>query len=223
MTAGREVHAHDPVTQLAHGHGGGRVGLRPGVRLDVHVLGAEKPLGPIDRERLDLVDHLARAAVIAPARIALGIFVGEQRAEGLEDGGAGEVLGSDELERLRLPLVLLSDQVGDLRIVAVQRPESHRGDGSGHARNRTCYPARGGGGPSRCAVEIAPSRRTCGSGPVRSRTLEATPPGAGPPAKTAGTPVSPAAPSALIAGSLPTTFALVVMSVPPGPRGPRRA
>src|SRR5712691_10273048 len=214
MTAGREVHAHDPVAQLAHGHVDGRVRLRPGVRLDVHVLGAEKPLGSIDRERLDLVDHLACAAVIATARVALGIFVGEQRAEGLEDGGAREVLGGDELESFRLPLVLLSDQVGDLRIVAIQRPEGHRGDGGGHIRNRTCYPARGGGGPRRCAVEIAPSRRTCGSGPVRSRTLEATPPGAGPPSRITTTPVSDAASAAFIAGSLPWRFALVVMSGP---------
>src|SRR5260370_2035372 len=125
MTAGREVHAHDPVTQLAHGHVDGRVGLRPGVRLDVHVLGAEKPLGPIDRERLDLVDHLARAAVIAPARIALGIFVGGQRAEALEDGGAGEGLSYARLQPPPPPLVLLPHPPPHLPTPSSPRPPGH--------------------------------------------------------------------------------------------------
>ena len=54
----------------------GRVGLRARVRLDVRVLGAEQRLRAVDRELLDHVDELA-AAVVALARIALGVLVGQ--------------------------------------------------------------------------------------------------------------------------------------------------
>ena len=128
VAAGRQVHAHHPVAGLAHRHVDGRVGLRAGVRLHVHVLGAEQLLGALDGERLDLVDHLAGAAVVAPAGIALGVLVGEQRAERLEDRRAGQVLGRDQLERLGLALVLLADQVGDVGIDPVEGPKGHRGD-----------------------------------------------------------------------------------------------
>ena len=54
------------------------VGLRAGVRLHVGVFGAEQRLDPVDRELLDHVDVLA-AAVVAPARVALGVLVGQHR------------------------------------------------------------------------------------------------------------------------------------------------
>ena len=73
------------------------VGLRAGVRLHVGVLGAEQRLDPVDRELLDDVDVLA-AAVVAPARVALGVLVGQHRALGLHDRGGGEVLGGDHLQ-----------------------------------------------------------------------------------------------------------------------------
>ena len=59
------------------------VGLRAGMRLDVGEAAAEQLLGALDRQRLGDVDELA-AAVVAPARIALGIFVGQHRALRLE-------------------------------------------------------------------------------------------------------------------------------------------
>ena len=67
------------------------------MRLHVGVLGAEQRLGAIDGELLDDVDELA-AAVVAPARIALGVLVGQDRALRLEDGAADDVLGGDQLE-----------------------------------------------------------------------------------------------------------------------------
>ena len=65
-----------------HGHEDGHVRLRAGVRLDVGVLGAEELLRALDRERLGDVDELA-AAVVALARIALGVLVGEDRTPSL--------------------------------------------------------------------------------------------------------------------------------------------
>ena len=55
------------------------VRLRAGVRLDVRVLGAEQRLGTVDRELLGDVDVLA-AAVVAGARVALGVLVREHAA-----------------------------------------------------------------------------------------------------------------------------------------------
>ena len=93
----------------------GRVGLRARVRLDVGVLGAEQRLGAIDRELLADVDVLA-AAVVAPARIALGVLVVQHRALALEDRHRGEVLRGDHLERALLALELERQHLGDLGI-----------------------------------------------------------------------------------------------------------
>ena len=65
----------------------------------------EQALGAVDGELLDHVDILA-AAVIALARIAFGIFVGEQRAGGVEHGLRDDVLRGDQLD-----LVLLAVQL----------------------------------------------------------------------------------------------------------------
>ena len=85
----------------------GRVGLGARVRLHVDVLGAEELLGPVDGELLGDVDELA-AAVVALARIALGVLVGEHRALAVEDRLRHEVLGGDHLERRLLALASLS-------------------------------------------------------------------------------------------------------------------
>ena len=91
------------------------VRLRARVRLHVRVLGAEERLGPVDRELLDLVDDLA-AAVVALARVALGVLVRRHRADGLEDRRPGEVLRRDQLDLVALPLELRAEQRRDVRI-----------------------------------------------------------------------------------------------------------
>ena len=103
-----EVEAEDGVTRLEDGHVGGGVGLGAGVRLHVGVLGAEDLFGAVAGEVLDDVREFA-TAVVAFAGIAFRIFVGEDRACGLEHGAADEVLGGDHLEAL----VLAGDFVGD--------------------------------------------------------------------------------------------------------------
>ena len=62
-----EPHRQDRVAGLEAGEVDGHVRLRAGVGLHVRVLGAEERLRAVDRELLDLVDHLA-AAVVAPPR-----------------------------------------------------------------------------------------------------------------------------------------------------------
>ena len=91
------------------------VRLGAGVRLDVGVCGSEERLRPLDRERFRDVDPLA-PAVVAAARIPLGIFVRQHAADGFHDGGAGVVLGSDELDLLDLTAPLVLDRGVDLGI-----------------------------------------------------------------------------------------------------------
>ena len=69
----------------------------------------------LDRQLLGDVDELA-AAVIAPARIALGIFVGQNRALRLEHRLRDDVFGGDELDLVALAAKLLRDRLGDFRI-----------------------------------------------------------------------------------------------------------
>ena len=99
----------------------GRVRLRARVRLHVGVLGAEQRLGAVDRELLGDVDVLA-AAVVALARVALGVLVGEDRALALEHRDRHEVLRGDHLERALLALELEREHLGDLRIDLRDRP-----------------------------------------------------------------------------------------------------
>ena len=83
------------------------------------MLGAEQRLRAVDRELLDLVDDLA-AAVVALARIALGVLVRRHRADRLEHGRPGEVLGRDQLDLAALALELAPEQLGDLRVDVVE-------------------------------------------------------------------------------------------------------
>ncbi len=85
------------------------------------MVGAEERLRAVDRQLLDLVDDLA-AAVVAPARIALGVLVRRRRPDRLEHRRPGEVLGRDQLDLVALPLELPAEQLGDLGIDVRQAP-----------------------------------------------------------------------------------------------------
>ena len=97
--------------RLVHAH----VGVGAGMRLHVRVLGAEQLLGALDGERLDVVDDRV-AAVVALARISLGVLVGEHRSHGAHHGRRREVLAGDELQAAGLTLELALQQVGDLGV-----------------------------------------------------------------------------------------------------------
>ena len=87
-------------------------------------------LRAVDRELLDLVDELA-AAVVALARIALGVLVRQDRALRLAHGARDPVLGGDELEPGALAPLLLLDPVGDLGIDDLEIAVQQRGGGDG--------------------------------------------------------------------------------------------
>ena len=120
-----EREAEERVAGLEQGRVDGVVGLRAGVRLDVGVLGPEQLLGAVDRELLGDVDLLA-AAVVALARVALGVLVGQHRAGRLEHRLGDEVLGGDHLERVLLALELAVEHARRCR----DRPRSAARSGS---------------------------------------------------------------------------------------------
>src|SRR5690606_2066329 len=105
VTAFGHAHAQDGIARLEHRHIDALGGLRAGARLHAGSFGTEDLLQPVDGPLLDDIDVLA-ATVVALARIPFRIFVGQLGALGLHDGGAGVVLGSDQLDMLFLALVL---------------------------------------------------------------------------------------------------------------------
>ena len=94
MPAVRQIHAQHGVARLQRGHIHGDVRLRAGMRLHVGVLGAEKLLGAVDGQLLGAIHEFA-AAVIALARIAFGVFVGEHGARRFEHGLGDQIFRGD--------------------------------------------------------------------------------------------------------------------------------
>ena len=88
-------------------------------------LAVEQLAGALDRELLGLVDLFA-AAVVAPAGIALGIFVGQHRARRLEHGARDDVLRGDQLDLLLLAMQLALQHGVDRRIGLGEALGEHR-------------------------------------------------------------------------------------------------
>ena len=120
MAAGREIEAHERVAGLHQREEHALVGLAAGIRLDVGEAAVEQFAGALDRQLLGDVDELA-AAIVAPARIAFGIFVGHHRALRLEHGARDDVFRGDELDLVALTAKLEFDRAGDLRIGGGER------------------------------------------------------------------------------------------------------
>ena len=110
-----EVEAHEGVARLQQRQEHRLVHLAAGVRLHVGEVAAEQLLGPLDRQFLGDVDELA-AAIVALARIALGIFVGHDRALRLEHGARDDVFRGDQLDLVALAAELVADRAEDLGI-----------------------------------------------------------------------------------------------------------
>ena len=122
VTTMRQAHGEDGLAGLDEGAVRREVGARAAVRLEVRVLGAEELLGALDADDLRLVD-LRAAAVVALARVSLGVLVAQRRAERGEDGGRGEVLAGDELQAAAGALELGQEDARDLGILMLQLPE----------------------------------------------------------------------------------------------------
>ena len=105
---------HVGIAGLHQRHEGGLVGAGARVRLHVGEAAVEELLGALDRQRLHLV-HVLAAAVVAVARIALGVLVGEHAAGRLEHRAGDDVLRGDQLDLVLLATELATDGAGDQR------------------------------------------------------------------------------------------------------------
>ena len=130
VAAVREVHAEHGVARLQQREVDRHVRLRAGVRLDVGVVGAEQRGGARDRGALGDVDELA-AAVVALARIAFRVLVGQHRPGGLEHRLADEVFRRDQLEPAVLAVTFVLQNGGDLGIGLGESAPHRRGRGVG--------------------------------------------------------------------------------------------
>ena len=137
---------------------GAHVGVRARVWLHVGVLGSEQRLDTFDRDRFDVVDH-GVAAVVALARVALGVLVGQHRSGGAHHRRRREVLAGDQLEPGRLALVLAPHQFVDDRVGMRVGMEWHGQNCSSSAviwaTRRACRPPSNGVDKNRSTISSA--------------------------------------------------------------------
>ena len=115
VTARVEVEPHEGVARLQQRQEHRLVHLAAGIRLDVGEIAGKQLLRPLDGEFLGDVDELA-AAIVALARIALGIFVGHDRALRLEHGARHDVFRGDQLDLVALAAKLVADRARNVGI-----------------------------------------------------------------------------------------------------------
>ncbi len=115
----RQAHAQDGVARLQQRQIHRLVGLGTAVRLDVRVIGAKHLLDAVDRQLFGNVDELA-AAVVALARIAFGVFVGQLAALRFHHQRAAIVFAGDQLDMILLAAGFSSDGLGQFGVVGFQ-------------------------------------------------------------------------------------------------------
>ena len=110
MATGSQRHPQNGVARFDQRLEHPLIGLRPRTRLNVRETTAKKALRPVDREVLRNIDELA-SAVVALARIAFGIFVGEDGALGFKHRAADDVFRRDQFDLVLLPRQLVLDGI----------------------------------------------------------------------------------------------------------------
>jgi hypothetical protein len=85
------------------------------MRLHIGVLGAEEPLGPLDRQILGDI-HSITAAVIAFARVSLGILVCEHAAQCRQHSRRDIIFTGDQLDAAGLTAALHLNGLIQLRV-----------------------------------------------------------------------------------------------------------
>ena len=119
MAAVAQIHRQHPVPRLEKRKIDRHVRRAAAVRLHVRVLGAEKSFGPVNRQLLGGIDVLT-TAIPAFARIALGVFVRQDRPLRFHHRRAGKIFAGDQLDVFLLTLALEANHVGDLPVNQLQ-------------------------------------------------------------------------------------------------------
>ena len=119
MAAMGQVHAQNGITGLEEGKIDGHIGLGAGMGLDIGVGRPEELLDPAQGQVFRGI-HIFAAAVKAPARIPLGVLMGQNGTLGLEHRAADEVFRGDHLQLVQLALTLTLDDSKNFRVSAGQ-------------------------------------------------------------------------------------------------------
>ena len=109
MSARVQIEPHEGVAGLQQGQKHRLVHLAARIGLNVGIGRTEQLLRPLDCQRFGHVHELA-AAVIALARIALGIFVGHHGTLRLHHGPADDVFRGNQLNLMALTTKLCGDR-----------------------------------------------------------------------------------------------------------------
>ena len=125
VSARGEIETHERVARLHEGHEGALIGLAAGIGLDVGEPAVEQLAGALDRQILRDVDELA-ATVIAPARIAFCIFVGQHGALRLEHRARHDILRGDQLDPVAQAAEFEFHRPGNFRIGRGERRGKER-------------------------------------------------------------------------------------------------
>src|SRR3989338_2336673 len=133
MAALVKAHPHEDVADVEQREVHRMVRRTSRVRLDIDVLCMEELPRPLDGELLYLIDNLV-PAIVALAREALAVLVGEDTSHRLEHGQGDKILGGDHFSSLTLALQLAPDERVDNRVCVTETV--HRGDCPHPARAR---------------------------------------------------------------------------------------
>lgn len=109
VTAVRQVKTHQPLVRPHDGLICLQIGRAAAQALDIDapLLGVQPEglKGALLAEKLHRINVLV-AAVVSCTRVPLGVLIRHGRAESVEDGAGGDILGGDEEDRLALALDL---------------------------------------------------------------------------------------------------------------------
>ena len=122
MPALGKVHAHDRVAGRKEGKVDRHVRLRARVGLDIGKACAEQLFCARNGDVLDHI-HAFAAAVIALARIALGVLIGQHAAHGRHNGGGNDVFAGNQLQVAPLAIELCLHGVADLFVMGGDEPD----------------------------------------------------------------------------------------------------
>ena len=126
--------AQDLIAWLDHGRQRSGISLRTGVWLHVGVLSTEQVFDPLNSQRLSYVNVLA-ATVVAAARVAFSILIGQHGALSFQDGTGCKVFAGNHFQRVALAAKLVLQDGGDFRVKLREGGVGHgRGGGKRHYR-----------------------------------------------------------------------------------------
>ena len=92
-----EGQSHDFIARVGERHEHGSIGLGAGVRLHIGEFGAEEGFCAVAGQVFYYVGVFA-ATIIAAARVALGVFIGEHGALGLENAAGHEIFRGNHFQ-----------------------------------------------------------------------------------------------------------------------------